>query len=125
MMAFDVHAHQVLLAALAVIDDTKLTSKSIFGELLPTDERLPEKVFNLANDARARVVLLYPFASDAKWLIDENTRERLTEIYAIRASTSKKQSRIVHSRLCSFPTTVQVNHHPYECLYGHAVNHIN
>ncbi|KAH7130591.1 armadillo-type protein [Dendryphion nanum] len=92
MMAFDANAHHVLLTALAVIDDTKLTSKSIFGELLPTGDGLPEKVFNLANDARARVVLLYPFASDAKWLIDETTRERLAEVYAIRALTSKKDS---------------------------------
>ena len=34
MMAYDANAHHVLLAALAVVDDTKLTSKSIFGELL-------------------------------------------------------------------------------------------
>ncbi|KAF2019033.1 ARM repeat-containing protein [Aaosphaeria arxii CBS 175.79] len=90
MMAFDANAHYVLLAALAVVDDTKLTSKSIFGELLPSNETLSEKVLALSSDARARVVLLYPFAADAKWLIDETTRERLAEIYAIRSSTSKK-----------------------------------
>lgn len=90
MMAYDVHAHHVLLAALAVFDDTKTSSKSVFGELLPSNDTLPKKVLQLANDARARVVLLYPFAPEAKWLIDDNTRERLAEVYAIRASTSKK-----------------------------------
>ncbi|KAF2833130.1 pumilio domain-containing protein [Ophiobolus disseminans] len=90
LMAFDVNAHHVLLAALAVTDDTKLSSKSIFGELLPNNDTLAEKVLNLINDARARTVLLYPFVSDAKWLLDDNTRERLAELYAIRQTTSKK-----------------------------------
>ncbi|KAH6614841.1 pumilio domain-containing protein [Boeremia exigua] len=90
VMAFDQHAHHVLLAALAVTDDTKLSSKSIYSELLPSNDALPEKVLNLCNDARARTVLLYPFAADAKWFLDDNTRERLAEIYAIREKTSKK-----------------------------------
>jgi pumilio family protein 6 len=90
LMAFDVNAHHVLLAALAVTDDTKLSSKSIFGELLPSNDTLAEKVLNLVNDARARTVLLYPFTSDAKWLLDDNTRERLAEVYNIRQTTSKK-----------------------------------
>lgn len=91
-MAYDQHAHHVLLAALAVTDDTKLSSKSIYSELLPSNDALPEKVLNLCNDARARTVLLYPFAADAKWFLDDNTRERLTEIYTIRQTTSKKDS---------------------------------
>lgn len=90
LMAYDVNAHHVLLAALAVTDDTKLTSKSIYGELLPSNDTLSEKVLNLVNDARARTVLLYPFVSDAKWLLDDNTRERLAELYTIRQTTSKK-----------------------------------
>lgn len=90
MMAYDVHAHHVLLAAMAVVDDTKLTSKTIFGELLPSNDTLAEKVLDLASDARARAVVLYPFASDAKWLVDDNTRERLAELYKIRETTSKK-----------------------------------
>jgi pumilio family protein 6 len=89
-MAFDQNAHHVLLAALAVTDDTKLSAKSIFSELLPGGDALAEKVLNLVNDARARTVLLYPFAGDAKWLLDDNTRERLAELYTIRQTTSKK-----------------------------------
>jgi pumilio family protein 6 len=90
VMAFDQHAHHVLLAALAVTDDTKLSSKSIYSELLPSNDALPEKVLDLCNDARARTVLLYPYAADAKWFLDDNTRERLAEIYAIRQKTSRK-----------------------------------
>lgn len=90
LMAYDVNAHHVLLAALAVTDDTKLSSKSIFGELLPTNDTLAEKVLNLVTDPRARTVLLYPFVSDAKWALDDNTRERLAELYTIRQKTSKK-----------------------------------
>jgi len=90
LMAFDANAHHVLLAALAVTDDTKLSSKSIYGELLPTNDTLAEKVISLCNDSRARTVLLYPFVSDAKWLFDDATRERLAELYTIRQTTSKK-----------------------------------
>jgi pumilio family protein 6 len=56
VMAFDQYAHHVLLAALAVTDDTKLSSKSIYSELLPGNDALPEKVLNLCNDARARKI---------------------------------------------------------------------
>jgi pumilio family protein 6 len=94
MMAFDANAYHVLLAALALVDDTKLTSKTVFGELLPTNDTLPEKVLSLASDNRARAVLLYPFATDAKWLMDDSARERLAELYAIRTSTSKKDPKI-------------------------------
>jgi pumilio homology domain family member 6 len=93
-MAYDANAHHVLLAALAVTDDTKLSSKSIYGELLPSNDSLGEKVLNLVNDARARTVLLYPFNPDAKWLLDDNTRERLAELYAIRQTTSKKDATV-------------------------------
>jgi pumilio family protein 6 len=100
-MAFDANAHNVLLAALAVTDDTKLTSKSIFGELLPAagSEQLSEKIQNLSNDARARCVLLYPFAADAKWLLDEETRGRLAEVYKVREITSKKDADVRNQEL--------------------------
>lgn len=93
-MAYDPNAHNVLLAAMAVTDDTKLTSKSIFGELLPAvgSDKLAEKVQNLSADVKARTVLLYPFASDTKWLLDQDARERLAEVCKIRAVTSKKDA---------------------------------
>lgn len=100
-MAYDLNAHNVLLAALAVTDDTKLTSKSIFGELLPAagSDQLAEKIQGLANDPRARCVLLYPFASDAKWLLDEETRARLEEVYKVREITSKKDANVRNQEL--------------------------
>ncbi|KAL1599722.1 Pumilio y domain member 6 [Paraconiothyrium brasiliense] len=100
-MAYDANAHNVLLAALAVTDDTKLTTKSIFGELLPAigSDQLSEKIQNLSNDARARCVLLYPFAADAKWLLDEETRGRLTEVCKVREITSKKDANVRNQEL--------------------------
>ncbi|KAF2003290.1 ARM repeat-containing protein [Amniculicola lignicola CBS 123094] len=92
MMAFDANAHHVLLSALAVVDDTKLTSKSIFGDLLPSNDTLAEKVLALSNNVHARVVLLYPFAPSASWLVDQKTKTRLSELYAIREATSKKDA---------------------------------
>jgi pumilio homology domain family member 6 len=90
-MAYDQFAHNVLLATLAVVDDTRLTSKSILNELLPSGEGLPEAVLRLVNDVRARTVLLYPFAGDSKWLLSEgDTSKRLAELYDIRSTTSKK-----------------------------------
>lgn len=93
-MAYDANAHNVLLAAMAVTDDTKLTSKSIFGELLPAigSDQLAGKVQNLSTDVRARTVLLYPFSSDSKWLLDQEARERLAEVCKIREVTSKKDA---------------------------------
>jgi len=93
-MVYDENAYHVLLAALAVTDDTKLTSKSIFSELLPTGDQLSEKVVNMINDTHARAVLLYPFAADSKWLLNENTRTRLLEVYKVREVTSKKDPSI-------------------------------
>ncbi|KAF2200049.1 ARM repeat-containing protein [Delitschia confertaspora ATCC 74209] len=94
-MVYDQYAHHVLLAAMAVTDDTRLTSKTIFSELLPTGDTLGEKVLNLANDTRARTILLYPFAGDAKWLFPEgDAKKRLEELYAIRATTSKKDAKV-------------------------------
>lgn len=100
-MAYDVNAHTVLLAALAVTDDTKLTSKSIFGELLPAigSDTLNEKVQNLSNDVRARSVLLYPFAADSKWLLDQEVRERMAEVFKVREVTSKKDPSIRNHEL--------------------------
>ncbi|KAF2735478.1 ARM repeat-containing protein [Polyplosphaeria fusca] len=102
MMAYDVNAHHVLLTVLAVMDDTKLSSKSIFGDLLPSNDTLPEKVLNLVSSASARSVLLYPYASESKWLLDDKTKERLSEIYAIRETTSKKNPNTRLQELAKF-----------------------
>lgn len=93
LMAYDVNGHKVLLAAFDVVDDTVLTSKSIFPELFGKNaEAQPEKIIALANHLVGRIPLLYPLAGPTKWLFNDDTELKfLTEIYEIRASTSKKE----------------------------------
>lgn len=94
MMAGDLHGHMVLLAAYEVIDDTKLTAKSIFSELLnqnDASEARDEELLFQVNDLNARIAVLYPFAGDrVKWLLPEVDQEILKEIREIRKETSKK-----------------------------------
>lgn len=96
MMAFDQHAHMVLVAAMDLIDDTKMTAKMIFPELLgenikDQEERM-ERLLNLAAHPTARIPLLYPLAEQAKWLIPEPEKTVLPELHAIRETTSKKNA---------------------------------
>ncbi|KAL5045773.1 hypothetical protein BDW71DRAFT_198029 [Aspergillus fruticulosus] len=102
MMAGDLHGHLVLLAAYEVIDDTKLTAKLIFPELLnqniADDEARNEELLYQSTDLTARIPILYPFASDPnntntkrlKWLLPEQDFAILDEIRSIRKETSKK-----------------------------------
>lgn len=98
IMAYDANAHQVLLAALDVVDDTVLTTKLIFPELLSTNsstEVQQEKLLNLAVDKVGRVSILYPLCGRTKWLFP--TPEDLAvldEVHAIRATTSKKDPEV-------------------------------
>jgi pumilio family protein 6 len=94
-MAGDLNGHMVLLAAYEVIDDTKLSAKSIFGELLnqndPEEARNEELCYQV-NDLTARVAILYPFAGErVKWLLPEQDQEILKEVREIRKGTSKKE----------------------------------
>ncbi|KAF8858085.1 ARM repeat-containing protein [Acephala macrosclerotiorum] len=93
-MATDAYAHVVLLAAYEVIDDTVLTSKSIFPELLSKDVDTQVKaVVSFANDLNARVVLLYLFQRRSKALFPASLSsdlEILAEVDTVRAATSKK-----------------------------------
>ena len=89
-MAYDNNAHLVLLTAYEVIDDTVLTSKTIFPELLGKDEALQlENIVKAAADLSARTVILYLPAGRVKWLLADDMAV-LDEIDSIRASTSKK-----------------------------------
>lgn len=95
MMAGDLHAHMVLLAAYEVVDDTKLSSKSIFPELLnqgSAEEARYEELLWQVNDITARIPILFPFAGDkVKWLLPEADQPVLKEIRDIRQETSKKE----------------------------------
>lgn len=94
MMAYDQHGKMVLVVALDVADDTKMTGKSILLELLgqgiaDETQRL-DRLEKLVIDKNARIPVLYPLAGAAKWLMNDSDKAFLDEIYAIRKTTSKK-----------------------------------
>ncbi|KAE8374506.1 armadillo-type protein [Aspergillus bertholletiae] len=94
LMAGDLYGHMVLLAAYEVIDDTKLTSKLIYPELLNQSgdaEARNEELLYQVNDLTGRIAILFPFAGDrTKWLLPEVDQGVLTEVREIRQETSKK-----------------------------------
>lgn len=94
MLAADLYGHTILLTAYEVIDDTKLTSKAIFPELLsqpaPAETRKAD-LLQQVTDLTARIPVLYPFCNDnTKWLLPELDAPILSEVREIRATTSKK-----------------------------------
>lgn len=93
-MAGDLNGHQVLISAYEVIDDTKLSAKSFFPELLnqnDSEETRNEELCFQVNDLTARIPILYPFAGDrVKWLLPEADQKVLEEVREIRKETSKK-----------------------------------
>lgn len=103
MLAGDLHGHMVLLAAYEVIDDTKLSAKSIFTELLNENDALEasnEELLYQINDLNARIPVLYPFAGDRiKWLLPEIDQGILKEIREIRKETSKKDPTVRRQEL--------------------------
>ncbi|KAJ5152036.1 hypothetical protein N7492_010331 [Penicillium capsulatum] len=102
-MAGDLHGHLVLLAAYEVIDDTKLSAKSIFPELLnqnDAEEARNEELLFQVNDLTARIPVLYPFAGDrVKWLLPDLDQDVLKEIRDVRKETSKKDPAIRRQEL--------------------------
>lgn len=102
-MAGDLYGHMVLLAAYEVIDDTKLSAKSIFSELLnqnETEEARNDELLLQANDLTARIAVLFPFAGERKkWLLPELDQEILAEVREIRKETSKKDAAVRREEL--------------------------
>ncbi|TAQ87925.1 hypothetical protein B7494_g3767 [Chlorociboria aeruginascens] len=98
MMAADPNGHIVILTAYEVIDDTVLTAKSVFPELIGKDtEKQTENIVSFANDIIARTTLLYLFQGRSKALFPGNLTsdlEILTEIDSVRTTTSKKDPEI-------------------------------
>ena len=93
-MAGDPNGHIVILAAYEVIDDTVLTAKSIFPELLSKDAaKQIENTVAFANDPNARTTLLYLYQGRTKALFPASHAadiEILEEIDVARKTTSKK-----------------------------------
>ena len=100
-IACDVNAYNVLLAAFETIDDTIMTAKMIFPELLVTktedvDERC-DAIVALANHQYGRIPLLWPLASASAELPrslvppTSTTAKLIKEVRELRSETSKKQ----------------------------------
>lgn len=103
LMCGDTHAHMIILAAYDLIDDTVLTSKAIFPEILgKNEEKDVENIIFLANDLNARITVLYLFEGQSKSLFPAshaNDLEILSEIHEIRKKTSKKDPEIRRKEL--------------------------
>jgi pumilio homology domain family member 6 len=103
LMAADPNGHIVILAAYEVIDDTVLTSKSIFPELLSKDvEKQIENTMSCVNDVNARTTLLYLYQGRSRALFPASLSadlDILKEVDTIRTSTSKKDPGIRRSEL--------------------------
>ena len=96
LMALDVNAYMVLLAAMDVTDDTKMSGKAIFPELLgeniKDDGERAERLLGMLSHLTARLPILYPLAGQAKWLLNNEQKSILAEVHAIREKTSKKNA---------------------------------
>ncbi|KAL8785226.1 MAG: hypothetical protein Q9213_003495 [Squamulea squamosa] len=93
-LAFDEHGHQIILTAYDVIDDTVLTSKSIFPELIgksaDLDESQTQALIATVNHKFARIPILYLFANRRESLMDTTEMGLLDTVHSIRTGTSKK-----------------------------------
>lgn len=98
LLACDAHGHNVLTTAYEVIDDTVMTSKAIFPELLGKDldtAKREEELLNLVVHINGRIPLVYLLAPEPpKWLLDPADHELIKEVRTIRTTTSKKDPSI-------------------------------
>jgi pumilio homology domain family member 6 len=97
LMAGDPYGHMVLLTAYDVIDDTKMSSKAIFPELIGEgdDEKITENIVAASSNPNARITILYLLEGQTKSLFPASHSEDLeilNEIHEIRKATSKKES---------------------------------
>lgn len=103
LMAGDPNGHIIILTAYEVIDDTVLTSKSIFPELLGKDpEKQLENIALMVNSLSARTTLLYLFQGRSRALFPPNLSsdlDILSEIDIIRTTTSKKDADVRRQEL--------------------------
>jgi pumilio family protein 6 len=103
LMAGDKHGHRVILTAYDVVDDTVLTSKTIFSEILGKNEETDAgNIVFLANDLNARTTIMYLFEGMSRALFPPSHKadlELLTEIQAVRQKTSKKDAEVRRKEL--------------------------
>lgn len=103
LMCGDTNAHMVILAAYDAIDDTVLSSKAIFPEILGKDEeKNVQNIIFLANDLNARITARYLFEGQSRSLFPASHAydlELLAEIHEVRKTTSKKDPEIRRKEL--------------------------
>ncbi|KAK4128313.1 ARM repeat-containing protein [Parathielavia appendiculata] len=103
LMCGDPHGHMIILTAYDVIDDTVLTSKTIFPEILgKNEEKDIENIIFLANDLNARITICYLFEGQSKSLFPASHAydlDLLAEIHEIRKKTSKKDADVRRKEL--------------------------
>ena len=96
VMAFDQYAKLVLVTALEVIDDTKLTSKAILSELcgdkISDESQKFDHLETVITNLNARYAILFPMAGAAKWLVSDSDKKIIEEVFEIRTTTSKKNA---------------------------------
>lgn len=96
LMSTDTWAHLVILTAYEVIDDTVMTAKAVFPELLSKEldaEAREQELLRLARHINGRIPLLYLMAEEPpKWLLETTHHEMIQEIREIRKQTSKKDA---------------------------------
>ncbi|KAK6068666.1 pumilio domain-containing protein [Seiridium cupressi] len=103
LMSTDPWGHLIILASYDLIDDTVLTSKSIFPELIgKNDGNEGSNLVIFANDPHARFTIRYLFEGTSKSLFDASHAyhlQVLEEIHEIRKTTSKKDPEIRRKEL--------------------------
>ena len=94
MLAADVHGHLAILTAYNVIDDTVMSAKAIFPELLNENlevEQRDQELLGQINHSTARLPLLYLLDNEHPvWLMSEEDKKVMEEVRDIRTITSKK-----------------------------------
>ncbi|KAK3956379.1 armadillo-type protein [Pseudoneurospora amorphoporcata] len=101
LMSGDTNAHTIILAAYDLLDDTVLTSKTIFSEILGKNDE-NEHIAFLANDLNARTTVLYLLEGMSKAVFPASHAtdlEILKEIHEIRTKTSKKDPEVRRKEL--------------------------
>jgi pumilio family protein 6 len=108
-MAFDQYAKLVLVAGLEMPDDTTMSAKAIYRELVgekleSTSERL-DKFENIVADLNARIPLLLSIAGPAKWLVKDQDKAIIDEMFEIRKTSSKKAPELRRKGLLDYLST--------------------
>ncbi|CAK7216388.1 Pumilio y domain member 6 [Sporothrix eucalyptigena] len=107
LLCGDPYGHTIILAACDLVDDTKLTSKTIFPEILGKGEgddnsKEVENIIFCANDLNARTTILYLFEGPSRALFPASHAADLAlldEIHEIRKTTSKKDPEVRRKEL--------------------------